>query len=79
MTLFKHEDALVREATAWPVSELIGRPAFSDLLHACQLRRLKLPSLCLAATNPIESPESGLARRTAILRRRTEAESGRTK
>src|SRR5262249_10736557 len=36
MTLLKDEDALVREAAAWPVSELVGTSALRDLLNAYQ-------------------------------------------
>src|SRR6185369_424403 len=34
--LLEDDDALVREAAAWPISELVGPPALRDLLKAYQ-------------------------------------------
>ncbi len=36
MTLLQDRDAFVREAAAWPLSELVGVPALRDLLVAYQ-------------------------------------------
>jgi hypothetical protein len=36
MDLLKDDDAFVREAAAWPVSELVGPPALRELLVAYQ-------------------------------------------